>query len=164
MCCRIIGIVSPECPVAGLRPELKPRIRVLRSGHHYPEGNKMDNEIISELIESTKLLAEMVKIQHQLIHEQLMPCFSIMTALVKNLPSEEQKNLLAKLQYVAENIEPLAQAENIECSYSKAAKIVSEIVSGGAGDISAVQRLQLIPGGKKDAPPFFCQPEEENEV
>lgn len=110
----------------------------------------MDNEIIRELIESTKLLAENAKMQHQLIHEQLMPCFNIMTVLVKNLPSEEQKNLLEKIQSVAESIEPLAQAENIESSYSKAAKIVSEIVSGGDGDIFAVQRLQLIPGGKKD--------------
>ncbi len=113
----------------------------------------MEDELGRELLETMKEIVKTITFQNQLIHDQLMPCFSIMTVLVKNMPPEEQKNLLATLQTVADDIEPLAQAENVESSYAKAAKIVSEIVSGGTDGIAAasVQRLQLIPGGKKDS-------------
>lgn len=104
----------------------------------------MDSEVSREMTQA-------IKLQTQLIQEQLLPCFSIMTALVKIMPPEDQKRLLALLQTVSEDIEPLAQAENIESSFSRAVKIVSQIASGGASEIASIQKLQLIQGGKKDA-------------
>ena len=110
----------------------------------------MDNELARELIETTKLLTESVKLQQQLIQDQLMPCFCIMAALVKGLPSEEQKNLLSFLQSVSEAVEPLAQAEGIESPYSKAIKLVSALAHGDAVEPSTLQQFKLILGGKKE--------------
>lgn len=100
--------------------------------------------------EGYREMTQTIKLQTQLIQEQLLPCFSIMTALVKIMPPEEQKRLLELLQTVSEDIEPLAQTENIESPYSRAVKIVSQLASGGVSDIASVQKLQLIQGGKKD--------------
>ena len=110
----------------------------------------MDNELARELIESTNLLTESVKLQHQLIQDQLLPCFSIMSVLVQGLPPEQQNTLLTRLKEVAEKIEPLATSENIESSYAKAVKMVSALMPGNDFEPPEEKLFKLIHGGKKN--------------
>lgn len=110
----------------------------------------MNDEVAQDLVDSIHLLNDSIKHLSVSNSDYLTPCMWVLSALVRSLPSEAQKNLIDTLRSDIARLDSEEQPDDeLRQSWLKALSIASSLVPGGTDDADRPD-LRLIFGGKKD--------------